>query len=55
MEAIPNLVASMTEHGKGELNEGDWIQSEKEIMNTQEYFATNNEWIGNLLTTFSKT
>ena len=55
MEAIPDLVASMTEHGKEELHPGGWVQSENEIIGTQEHFAPNNKWIGNLLTTFSKT
>lgn len=55
MEAIPTLIASMTEHGKEELNAGDWVQSEKEIMGTQEYFAGNNRWIGKLLIEFAGT
>ena len=55
MEVTPSLLQSMIENGRAELTPADWIQSEKEILDMQEYFASNNQWIGHLLNTFLQT
>ena len=54
MEATPELIKAMVEHSRSELIAATWIQSEKEILDTQEHYAPNNQWIGSLLSTFVK-
>jgi GMP synthase-like glutamine amidotransferase len=52
MEAIPDLVKAMVENGKTELVPGNWIQSEKDILQNQDHYAANNRLLSALLTAF---
>lgn len=54
MEAMPELVKAMAEHGKEELVEGGFVQGEKYILENQEHYAPNNRWMAGLLSAFSK-
>jgi GMP synthase-like glutamine amidotransferase len=54
MEAMPELIKAMAEHGKDELVAGGWIQEEKEILSNKEHYTRNNQWMDDLLSAFSK-
>jgi GMP synthase-like glutamine amidotransferase len=53
MEAVPDLVKAMVENGRSELVPGNWIQSEKDILNNQDHYTDNNQHIAALLTAFA--
>lgn len=54
MEAMPELIKAMADHGKEELVPGGYIQAENEILSNKEHFAPNNRWLDGLLSAFSK-
>lgn len=54
MEAVPELIKAMADHGKEELVPGGFIQDENEILSNKEHFAPNNRWMDGLLSAFSK-
>jgi GMP synthase-like glutamine amidotransferase len=54
MEAQPEQVKAMAEHGKEELIKSGWIQAENEILSNKQYYKPNNQWMDGLLQAFSK-
>jgi GMP synthase-like glutamine amidotransferase len=54
MEAMPEQIKAMADHGKEELVPGGWIQAENDILSSKEHFAPNNRWMDGLLLAFSK-
>lgn len=54
MEAQPENVQAMAEHGKEELVKGGYIQAENEILSNKEHYTRNNQWMDDLLSAFSK-
>ena len=54
MEALPEQLKAMVDHGKEELVPGGWIQGENDILSNKEHFAPNNRLMDGLLSAFSK-
>jgi GMP synthase-like glutamine amidotransferase len=54
MEAMPEQVKAMAEHGKEELVPGGYIQAENDILSNKEHYTSNNRWMDGLLSAFSK-
>jgi GMP synthase-like glutamine amidotransferase len=54
MEAMPEQIQAMAEHGKEELVAGGYIQAENEILSNKEHYTPNNRWMDGLLSAFSK-
>jgi GMP synthase-like glutamine amidotransferase len=54
MEAMPEQVKAMADHGKEELVPGGWIQAENDILSNKDHYTPNNRWMDGLLSAFSK-
>ena len=52
MEAVPDLVAAMVQHGREELVPADYVQEEETILAQKEHYAINNNLLKKLLTGF---
>jgi GMP synthase-like glutamine amidotransferase len=52
MEAVPELVADMVEHGKNELVSGPYIQHPDAILLEQEHYTLNNQLLLDMIREF---